>query len=263
MKEFSTIELDINKKIATIWLNRTEVHNAFNEVMISELMQCFNYVEELKDIRVIVLRGKGKSFCSGADLQWMAQYNDNYEVNLADSVKMAACFHAIYKIPKPTIAIVHGTVFGGANGLMCACDIAIAAGNTRFSFPELRIGLVPSTILPYVLQRINAHKAKLLMYTGKIIDAREALELGLIDELFSDEIEKKVHELIDKIIRSGPDAITECKSLINHYSGKMIERDIITHTAESITKIKMSQEGQEGTSAFFEKRAPDWTNLNR
>ncbi len=259
MKEFTTIELGLNKKIATVWLDRTSVHNAFNDVMIGELLQCFTYVEQLKDIRVIVLRGKGKTFCSGADLQWMVQSNYDYETNLASSMKMAACFQTIYKIAKPTIAVVHGTVYGGANGLMCACDIAIAAKNTRFSFPELRVGLVPSTILPYVLQRVNPHKAKWLMYTGEIIDGQKALETGLIDDLFAEhEIEKKLQELIDKIVRSGPEATTECKTLINNLSEKMIERDMIARTAESITKIRMSQEGQEGTSAFFEKRSPDW-----
>jgi methylglutaconyl-CoA hydratase len=259
MKDFKTIELSLNNKIATIWLNRREVHNAFNDVMIEELVQCFTYVDKLKEIRVVVLRGRGKSFCSGADLHWMIHNNIDYESNLASSVNMAACFHTIYKISKPTIAMVHGNVFGGANGLMCACDIAIAMDNTRFSFPELRIGLVPSTILPYVLQRINPHKAKLLMYTGKIIDGPEALETGLIDDIYPDhEIERNLRELMDKIIRSGPEAITECKWLINNFSEKKIERDVITQTAESITKIRMSQEGQEGTSAFFEKRSPGW-----
>jgi methylglutaconyl-CoA hydratase len=262
MQKYTTIELNISKQVAIIWLNRTEVHNAFNDVMVNELIQCFTYVEQLNDIRVIILRGKGKSFCSGADLQWLGRPNQgDYGANLAESMKMADCFHAIYESPKPTIAVVHGNVYGGANGFMCACDLAMAVDDTKFSFPELRVGIVPATILPYVLQRVNQHKAKWLMYTGKVINAPQAFEAGLIDYLCPEnELEGKIQELISNLLKSGPYALMECKSLINKLSGKMVESATIKGTAELITKIKMSKEGQEGILAFFEKRPPDWNN---
>lgn len=259
MNSFKTIELETNNKIATIWLNRPKVHNAFNEQMISELIECFGNLEELKEIGVILLRGKGKSFCSGADLQWMLQSEKNsYHENLKDSLEMANCFRTIHQFLKPTIAIVHGTVFGGANGIMCACDIAIAANNTRFSFPELRIGLVPSTILPYVLTRMNQHKAKLLMFSGRIVNASAALESGLIDYLFDEaELEKNLQMLLNDLLKASSNAILECKSLINDFSNKSMEKDIIS-SVESITKIKMSGHGREGVSAFLEHRSPNW-----
>jgi len=259
MKEFTTITLDINKKIATVWLNRPEIHNAFNGVMISELIECYEYLEQLKDIRIILLRGKGKSFCSGADLQWMMQ-SDKDIANL-NSMEMASCFQTIYKATKPTIAIVHGAIYGGANGLMCACDIAIAADNAKFSFPELRVGLVPSTIVPYILMRLNPHKTKLLMYTGKIIQATEALSSGLIDYLFPEKnMEEQVQTIVDEILKSSPRALTECKSLINVFAEKMVEQEMIDKTVKSITRMKLSEEGREGMTAFLEKRVPKWMN---
>jgi methylglutaconyl-CoA hydratase len=260
MKDFTTIDLNIDQKIATVWLNRPEAHNAFNGIMIRELIKCYEYVGQLKDPRVIILRGKGKSFCSGADLQWMTQSVD-YDVSLKNSAEMAACFNTIHNSAKPTIAIVHGAVYGGANGLMCASDIAIAIENTKFSFPELRVGLVPSTILPYVLMRMNPHKAKLYMYTGRIIRDEEALASGLVDYIFSNsEIEAQTQILVDELLKSSPHAIAECKSLINIFSEKMTQKKMIDKTVKSITTMKLSEEGREGVSAYFEKRIPKWMN---
>jgi methylglutaconyl-CoA hydratase len=261
MKVYKTIEVEINKTVATLWLNRPDVHNAFNGQMISEITECFEKLETTKDIRAIIIRGKGKSFCSGADLQWMIQSeNDNYQENLKGSLEMANCFRTIYNTSKPTIALVHGTIFGGANGLTCACDIVIAGHNTRFSFPELKIGLVPSTIMPYVLTRVNQHTAKLLMYTGRIISGSAAYELGLVDYLIDEpELEKNLKLILNDLMKASANAIAECKSLINGFSNNSLEKKIVT-SVESITKIKMSEDGREGISAFLEKRKPYWVH---
>jgi methylglutaconyl-CoA hydratase len=261
MNAFKTIDLTIEKKTATIWLNRPEVHNAFNEQMITELTECFGKLEKSKDIGIIIIRGKGRSFCSGADLKWMIQSEkENYQENFKDSQEMANCFRTIYQSSKATVALVHGTVFGGANGIMCACDIVLAAENTRFSFPELRIGLVPSTILPYILSRMNQHKAKLLMYTGRIVGGRIALEAGLVDYLFDEtEMEKNLLLLINDLLKASSNALKECKSLINNFTNKTIENEIVS-SVESITRIKMSEHGREGITAFLENRSPKWIN---
>jgi len=261
MNTYKTIELEINKKVATIWLNRPEVHNAFNQQMIHEITECFGKLEKLKEIGVIILRGRGKSFCSGADLQWMIESEKaDYQENYRNSKQMANCFQTIHQSSRPTIALVHGTVFGGANGIMCACDIAIAADNARFSFPELRIGLVPSTVLPYVLTRMNQHKTKLFMYTGRIVSGPIALETGLIDYLFVEaELEKNLQMLLNDLLKASSNAILECKSLINNFLNKTIEEEI-SSSVESITKIKMSEHGREGVSAFLEHRSPKWIN---
>jgi methylglutaconyl-CoA hydratase len=261
MNSYKTIEVEIKKKVATVWLNRPEVHNAFNKQMIKEITECFRKLEKIKVIGVIIIRGKGKSFCSGADLQWMIESEkEDYGENYKDSMEMANCFKIIHQCSRPTIALVHGTVFGGANGILCACDIAIAADNTRFSFPELRIGLVPATIMPYILTRVNQHKAKLLMYTGRVVNATTALETGLIDHIFDEaEMEKNLQMLVTDLLKASSNAILECKSLINTFSDETIGKEIIS-SVESITKIKMSEHGREGVSAFLEHRSPKWIN---
>ncbi|RLD85018.1 MAG: enoyl-CoA hydratase/isomerase family protein, partial [Bacteroidetes bacterium] len=167
-KQYKTISIQQQNSIVTIELNRPELHNAMNDTMIAELTDVFNEIEKEQSVRVVVLRGKGKSFCAGADLNYMKGIAGfGFEENVKDGKKLAALFRAIYECPLPTIALVHGAAFGGANGLLAACDIVIAEENTTFAFIEVKIGIAPATISPFVIKRIGEFGAKELMMTGK------------------------------------------------------------------------------------------------
>lgn len=260
MKNYNTIIVDLQDYVATVWLNRPNVQNAIDNEMLDELIHCFSEIEKLRKVRVVVIRGKGKSFSAGADLKGMLASNKlSFEKNLKDGKKWTECLSAIYNTKKPTIAIATGNVFGGGNGLLSASDIVISESNAAFSFSEVKIGLAPSTILPYVLSRLNEHKAKILMFTGKKISAKEALVFGLIDFIVeSKEIESTLEFLTTDIIKASPNGIEEIKFLINEFKKGLNHEQISDITAESIAKLKISKEALEGISAFMEKRLPVW-----
>jgi methylglutaconyl-CoA hydratase len=228
--------------------------------MLDELTHCFRFLNKSKKIRVVVLRGKGKSFSSGADLQWMVQSGiSSYKKNEADSFAMAVCLRTIYKCTKPTIAVAHGAAIGGGIGLLCACDFAVAEANSVFSLSELRVGLVPSTIMPYILIKMNQHKVKMLMFTGKKISATEAISLGLVELMFEKpEIDDNLKLIVHDIMKSSPGAIKESKELIGYLNRKVISDKILSKTVKSITEMKMSNESKEGIAAYHEKRLPKW-----
>ena len=257
---YNTLELKITNQTATIWLNRPEIHNAFNEVMIGELIKAFNEVSALDDVRVVMLRGRGKSFCAGADLNWMrdvAQYS--YEQNYQESLQLSDCFFTIYNCPKPTIAVVHGAAIGGANGLLSACDVAICDDETVFSLSEVKIGIVPACISPYVIKRVGEYGAKELMLTGKRIRGKEAEHFRLVNKSMPDiELEAYLDELISLLKSSGPKAMTQCKTLIDQVSNKITLTEALSYTAQMIAEIRASEEGQEGMAAFLEKRKAKW-----
>ncbi len=259
MKKYQTIEYEENNSIATIFLNRPEVHNAFNEIVISELTACFQEVGKMENVRVVVLRGRGKSFCAGADLNYMkgiAQFG--YKENFEDGKRLANLFETIYSCPKPTIAVVHGAAFGGANGLLAACDIVIAEVNTTFAFSEVKIGISPATIGPYVLKRIGEYGGKELMMTGKRFKGKEAEKFGLVNlSVESSELESVLEEYIKQFMTSAPKAVEATKEMIN----KIIENklnDPMEYTADLIARLRAADEGQEGMAAFLEKRKPGW-----
>lgn len=258
--DYKTLEIQITNQTATIWLNRPEIHNAFNEVMIGELIKAFNEVSALEDVRVVVLRGHGKSFCAGADLNWMrdvAQYS--YEQNYKESLQLSDCFFTIYNCPKPTIAMVHGAAIGGANGLLSACDMAICDDETVFSLSEVKIGIVPACISPYVIKRVGEYGAKELMLTGKRIKGKQAEHFRLVNKsLPHTELEAYLDELISLLKSSGPKAMTQCKTLIDQVSNKITLNEALSYTAQMIAEIRSSEEGQEGMAAFLEKRKAKW-----
>lgn len=258
--DYKTIEIQITNQTATIWLSRPEIHNAFNEVMIGELINAFNEVSALDDVRVVLLRGRGKSFCAGADLNWMrgvAQYS--YEQNYQESLQLSDCFFTIYNCPKPTIAVVHGAAIGGANGLLSACDMAICDDETVFSLSEVKIGIVPACISPYVIKRVGEYGAKELMLTGKRIKGKEAEQFRLVNKSLSDiELEAYLDELISLLKSSGPKAMAQCKTLIDQVSNKITLQEALSYTAQMIAEIRASEEGQEGMAAFLEKRKAKW-----
>ena len=259
MKKYQTIEYEEKESIFTIFLNRPEVHNAFNDIVISELTSCFEEVGKMENVRVVVLRGRGKSFCAGADLNYMkgiAQFG--YRENFEDGKRLANLFETVYSCPKPTIAVVHGAAFGGANGLLAACDIVIAEENTTFAFSEVKIGISPATIGPYVLKRIGEYGGKELMMTGKRFKGKEAEKFGLVNKSVSNsELETVFEEYIKQFMTAAPKAVEATKEMINKIVENKLENPM-EYTADLIAKLRAADEGQEGMAAFLEKRRPGW-----
>jgi methylglutaconyl-CoA hydratase len=257
---FKTIETEVTNQVGTIWLNRPEIHNAFNEIMISEITKAIQQLGKLPELRVIVLRGRGKSFCAGADLNWMREVkNYSFEENYNESFKLSECFYAIYTCPIPTIAIVHGAAIGGANGLLAACDMAYCEDETVFSLSEVKIGIVPACISPYVIKRTGEFPARDLMITGRRIQGKEAEKYKLVNQSFSAfELDEYLKKIIELIKTSGPKAVTLCKELIHNVSNTYSLEAALGETARIIAEIRSSHEGQEGMAAFLEKRKPNW-----
>ena len=260
MKTYQTIEFEVKEDIGIVWLNRPKIHNAFNEVMISEVLDIFTEINKMDKIRIVMLRGRGKSFCAGADLNWMggvAGYT--FEQNYAESLNLSKCFYAIYTCAKPTMAVVHGAAIGGANGLLAACDFAYADDNTTFSLSEVKIGIVPACISPYVTKRVGEYGSKELMLTGKRFKGQEAEKHKLVNKSLPPELLEAHLDSVVKLLRtSGPKAMTHCKNLIYEISNKLTLDDAITYTAKMIAEIRASDEGQEGMDAFLNKRKPGW-----
>ncbi|WP_321297530.1 enoyl-CoA hydratase-related protein [Marinifilum fragile] len=266
MKQYQTIEFSIDNKIGTISLNRPDIHNAFNESMIAEIIDCFEEIEKLdyNTIRVVILQGKGKSFCAGADLNWMKGVaNYSYDENYLESYKLSMCFNAVYSCKFPTIAMVHGAAIGGANGLLAACDFVLAHKNTVFSLSEVKIGIVPACISPYVIKRVGEYKSKELMLTGMRFNGKEAQAAGLANWSFGEKkLKAKLEDLISKLKTSGPVAVSTCKQLIYDVENQWTHEEAMENTAKMIADLRQSEEGQEGMSSFLEKRKPNWTEDN-
>jgi len=260
MTNFQTIEFEKQADLAIIWLNRPDIHNAFNEVMIQELIECIEAVNDMDEIRIVILRGRGKSFCAGADLNWMrgvAQYT--FEQNFKESLNLSKCFFTIYTCKKPTIAMVHGAAIGGANGLLASCDFAYADDNTTFSLSEVKIGVVPACISPYVTKRVGEYGSRELMLTGRRIKGKEAEQFRLVNKsLPAEELESYVASVVELLRTSGPKAMSHCKKLIFNISNMETLEQALESTARMIAEIRASEEGQEGMAAFLEKRKPNW-----
>jgi methylglutaconyl-CoA hydratase len=260
MKKFETIEFALNESTGTIWLNRPEVHNALNEKMISEIIECYELAGSMPDVRVLILRGRGKSFCAGADLNYMKGIaNFGFEENYKDSLRLAKCFNVIYTCPKPTIAMVHGAAIGGANGLLAACDFVYCTDETKFAFSEVKLGIAPATISLYVIKRIGEYNSRDLMLTGRRFNGKEAESCRLANKsMQEEELDGYVNSIIKQLLSSGPDAIAACKELIYNISNEMKFKDAIDYTAKTIAELRASTEGQEGMASFLEKRKPRW-----
>ncbi len=258
--QYKTLEIERGDRVATVWLNRPEIRNAFNEVMIGELISAFKELSMEKTVQIIVLRGKGKAFCAGADLNWMrdvATYS--YEQNLKESLQLSECFNTIYNCPVPTIAVVHGAAIGGANGLLAACDMAVCDDDTVFSLSEVKIGIVPACISPFVIKRVGEYGSKELMLTGRRINGKEAEWFRLVNKsLPAQELDEYLDKLKGMLLTSGPKAVGHCKVLIDQVSNKITLQEALTYTAKMIAEIRSSDEGQEGMAAFLEKRKPNW-----
>lgn len=259
-KMMETIRFSADGGLARVILNRPDVHNAFNDIMIRELDTVFDDIRERNDLRVVVLTGEGRSFCAGADLNWMRRVKDySYEENYQESLELANVLYKIYTLPKPTIACVNGAAIGGGTGLVAVCDVAIASRRAKFSFSEVKLGLIPACISPYVLKKCGEGNCREFFLTGERLTAEKAFRAGLVNQVVEpEEVEKAVNGIAENLLTSGPAAITQCKELLRRVSAMSLEK-AREYTAEVIAKLRMSDEGQEGMAAFLEKRKPKWT----
>ncbi|MGK9369552.1 enoyl-CoA hydratase-related protein [Melioribacter sp. Ez-97] len=259
MKNYKTINFIREGGIYFIVLNRPEIHNAFDDLMIEELIDAID-TAETEDCRLLAFKGNGESFCAGADLNWMkkmAQYD--YNTNLEDSKKLSKLIDKIYSFAKPTIALVHGAVIGGGNGIVAACDLVIAEENSFFVLSEVKIGLAPAVISPYVIKRIGEFNARYLMLSGKRIDAFEANKMGLVNLVVKqNEVDKVYKENVELFLRSAPEAVKICKKLIRDIVNVYSYEEAGNITAKIIAEMRVSPEGQEGMNSFLEKRKPSW-----
>lgn len=256
-----TLELHLHQGVATIWLNRPEKHNALNPQMMADIASAFDLFQHDKTVRVIVLKGKGPSFCAGADLHYMKEIAGFGQAeNLADAQKLAALFETIYRCPKPVLAVVHGAVYGGANGLTAACDIVLAESQTVFAFSEVKLGITPATISPYVIRRCGEAPARELMLTGRRFSASEAARFLLVNKVAPQaEMDEQEHFYVSQLMTSAPQAVEQCKKLIENVATGLHQNESLnTYTTQLIASQRASAEAQEGMTAFFEKRKPNW-----
>jgi methylglutaconyl-CoA hydratase len=247
--------------VGLITLNRPERHNAFDDVLIAELTEALRTIEADDSVRVVVLGGAGKSFSAGADLHWMKRMSGfSKDENLRDAMGLGALMRTLAHLRKPTIARVHGAAYGGGVGLVACCDIAVAALAATFSLSEVKLGLIPAVISPYVVAAIGERAARRYFLTGERFDAAEAWRLGLVQEIAPDpeELDEKVGEIVDALLAGGPVAQREAKELIRAVANRPVMSDVIQDTAERIARLRSSPEGREGVSAFLEKRPASW-----
>lgn len=256
---YETVEYTKDGRIANVSFCRPKVHNAFNSTVISEMADVFGKIEEDDDIRVVVITGEGKSFCAGADLNWMrGVINQSFEENLAESNDLADLFWQIYTCRRPVIGKINGAAIGGGTGFVAVCDIAIAASSAVFSFSEVKIGVVPACIGPYVIKKMGEGKTRELFITGERMKANRAHEVGLINRVVDDDaLDAETDAVVEAILSSGPEAVAMAKRLISEVPG-MTPEQFKPYTAEMIAKLRVSDEGQEGMDAFLNKRKPRW-----
>lgn len=252
------VSCTLNRGVAELILNRAEVHNAFDEVMISEMNHALDYFAKQDDCQVLVLKANGKNFSAGADLNWMRkQAQMDFEQNLTDAKALAALMDNLDKFPKPTIALVQGAAFGGALGLICASDIAIATERASFCLSEVKLGLIPAVISPYVTRAMGQRAARRYMLTAERFNAQTALKLNVIHEI-SDDLDAAATPIIEALQANSPQGMAWVKTLLSRLEDGVIDAHTIDYTSERIARIRVSNEGQEGLNAFFEKRQPNW-----
>lgn len=246
--------------IATVTLNNPDKHNAFDDDIIKQLTVIFTDISQRDDISIMVLNSEGKSFSAGADLGWMKRMaNYSYEDNLTDANALAEMLKALNFLPQTTIAQIQGAAFGGAVGLASCCDIVIASNRASFCLSEVKLGLIPATISPYVVDAIGLKASRRYFQTAERFFADKAQQLGLVDEVVApDELAQEVNAMIEKLLANGHQARRQAKKLSQDVAFQTIDDDLLKDTSERIAAIRVSDEGQEGLTAFFEKRTPNW-----
>jgi methylglutaconyl-CoA hydratase len=262
MDTYDTLEISVANKIATITLNRPQLRNAFNETAIADLTMAFDEVSQDADVRAIVLAANGPAFCAGADLHWMKQMAGySYDENEADALRLADMLRTIYFSPKPTVAKVQGDCYAGGMGLVAACDIVIVSEGVNFCLSEVKLGLIPATISPYVIKAMGDQAARRYFLTAERFDAAEARRLGLAHEVVpADALDATVATITSALVNNSPNAVREAKKLVRDIAGLPIDDPLLADTAGRIAAIRASNEGKEGVAAFLEKRKPSWLN---
>ena len=256
----TTLDITRDGPVATIWMHRPEVHNAFDETLIADLTAACRDLDADDSVRAVVLAGRGKSFSAGADLAWMKRAaNYTVEENLADAGALAAMLRALADMKKPTVARVQGAALGGGTGLTAACDIAIASSAAVFATSEVKFGIIPSAISPYVLRAIGPRQALRYFQSAERFDAARARELGLVHEVVAPEaLDAKVAEVVASLLQCGPKAQGAAKDLIRAVAHQPIGDAVVADTVQRIAHLRATPEAREGVAAFLEKRAPDW-----
>jgi len=261
MENYQTLSVRPEGKTLNLWLSRSEVHNALNREMIVELHRFFQWAEEQPSYRFVVIRGEGKSFCAGADLNWMKESATLSEAeNLEDSRLLTQMLMAIYRSSKVVIGAAHGNIFGGGTGLLAACDMAYTVARARFSLSETRLGLVAASITPLLMKRIKPSRLKELIFSGRHFDGEEAHENGLADRVFesAEDMDRFILQLLEQMLKGGPRAVIRSKQLINELSDGTSMDEYMQQMPELLAEVRVTPEAQEGIAAFLEKRTPDW-----
>ncbi len=254
------LTVDKQGGVARVTLNRPELRNAFDDALIGRLTAAFHDVQNDKNVRVLVLAGNGAAFCAGADLNWMKRMAGyGYEQNLADAQALAAMLATLDRMPKPTIARVHGPVFAGGTGLVAACDIAVGTPEAKFCLSEAKLGLSPATISPYVIRAMGERLARRYFLTAEVFDAEEAYRIGMLSALSSKEkLDVTIESIVQNLLAGGPEAQIKIKALIRAVAQRPVDDALVADTAQRIAEIRVSPEGKEGIAAFLEKRKASW-----
>lgn len=254
------IDIEHAGPVATVWMNRPDVHNAFNEDLIAQLTEAFLGLDGNDSVRVVVLAGRGKSFSAGADLSWMKRQGEaSVEANRADALKLATLYRTLADMRKPTVARVHGAALAGGTGLVAACDIAVAGERAQFGVSEVRVGLIPATMGPYVLRAIGERQALRYFQTAERFTAQRALDLGLVHEVVADEqLDARLNEIVSALLHGAVGAQAAAKALIGAVARQPVTDAIVQDTAERIARMRALPEAREGLSAFLEKRPATW-----
>ncbi|MFN3582124.1 MAG: gamma-carboxygeranoyl-CoA hydratase [Pseudomonas sp.] len=261
MPDFNTLQLDISDTgIATLWLNRPDKNNAFNAEMIRELLLAFDEVEARPELRFMLLRGRGKHFSAGADLGWMQESAKlDYNANLNDARELAQVMASLHQLKLPTLAVVQGAAFGGALGLISCCDMAIGSEDSLFSLSEVRIGILPAVISPYVVKAIGERAARRYALTAERFDGRQAEQLGLLAASYPAEaLEQALEDWTSNLLLNGPAAMRATKALLQEVKHGELTTALRRYTESAIARVRVSPEGQEGLNAFLQKRPPTW-----
>jgi methylglutaconyl-CoA hydratase len=262
MTTYQTLQIETGDGVATVWMNRPERHNAFDETLIGELRDAVVRLDADSTVRVIVLGGRGRSFSAGADLGWMrraAAYS--VDENLRDARALAAMLRAIDRARKPTLARIHGAALGGGTGLACACSIAVASTDASFATTEVKFGIVPATIGPYVMRAIGERMASRYFVTAERFDAHEARRIGMVHDVCApDELDARVRGIVDSVLAGGPLAQAVAKDLVRSLVHRPIDDAVIEETAQCIAALRATPEAKEGVGAFLDKREPAWRN---
>ncbi|PIL38195.1 enoyl-CoA hydratase/isomerase family protein [Massilia psychrophila] len=257
---WQSIDITMHERVATVTLDRPDVRNAFNQATIAELALAFDELGRDEDVRAIVLAANGSAFCAGADLHWMktmAGYSD--AENLADATRLADMLRTIYLCPKPVVAKVQGDCYAGGMGLVAACDITVVADGANFCLSEVRLGLIPATISPYVIKAMGENAARRYFLTAERFSAREAHRIGFVHDVVApDALDAGVAAIVKALVANGPNAVREAKMLVREMAGRPLDAALLADSAARIAAIRASTEGREGVASFLEKRQPSW-----